>query len=181
LPSAAIATGSALEPDEDDSWHPGRPQSDQSGKQVSPLDDGLTMQWQQAAPLTVGREVSLRFEIVDGSGRSVTLEPYLGMLGHAILRRDDGTVFIHLHPAGSISVASQQVFQLRSGENPFGPITPERMEKLCRAPGGERPQQPTLSFPYEFPKPGRYRVWVQAKVDGRVRTGVFDAEVLPAK
>jgi hypothetical protein len=54
------------------------------------------------------------------------------------------------------------------------------MEQLCQVPTGDLPQQP-LSFPYEFPKSGRYRIWVQVKIDGRVRTGVFDAEVLDAR
>ena len=34
-----------------------------------------------------------------------------------------------------------------------------------------------LTFPYEFPKPGRYRIWVQAKPDRRVLTGTFDVDV----
>jgi hypothetical protein len=34
-----------------------------------------------------------------------------------------------------------------------------------------------LSFPYEFPKAGRYRLWVQVKIAGKVQTAVFDAEV----
>ena len=34
-----------------------------------------------------------------------------------------------------------------------------------------------VSFPYEFPKPGRYRIWVQIKSSNQVMTGVFDANV----
>ncbi len=57
-----------------------------------------------------------------------------------------------------------------------GTITPEMMEKLCQPPSADLPQQP-LAFPYEFPKPGRYRLWGQVKISGVVRTGVFDTEV----
>jgi hypothetical protein len=34
-----------------------------------------------------------------------------------------------------------------------------------------------VSFPYAFPKPGPYRLWVQVKTKGLVRTGVFDLYV----
>jgi hypothetical protein len=37
-----------------------------------------------------------------------------------------------------------------------------------------------ISFPYEFPKSGRYRIWVQVKSNSQVMTGVFDAEVMAA-
>ena len=116
---------------------------------------------------------------VEKNGVLCTLEPYMGMLGHAAIQREDGTVFTHLHPAGSVSIAAQQVFQIRSGERPPKRITPEMMEKLCQPQASGQPQQP-LVFPYEFPKPGRYRLWVQAKIDGRVCTGVFATEVLVA-
>jgi hypothetical protein len=39
------------------------------------------------------------------------------------------------------------------------------------------PLDGTFAIPYEFPKPGRYRIWVQVKPKGRVLTGTFDAVV----
>jgi len=34
-----------------------------------------------------------------------------------------------------------------------------------------------VSFPYGFPKPGLYRIFIQVKRKGKIETGVFDAKV----
>jgi hypothetical protein len=39
------------------------------------------------------------------------------------------------------------------------------------------PIAPEVEFPYGFPTPGRYRIFVQMKHDNTVETGVFDAIV----
>ena len=39
--------------------------------------------------------------------------------------------------------------------------------------------RPPSTFPYGFPSPGRYRIFIQMKHDSTVETGVFDAEVQP--
>jgi len=169
--TANLATPS----DADDSWFVGLPDR-KEGNHACVLGDGFTMHWDKPTTLAAATEVSLRYRVLDANGAPAEIEPYMSMLSHAIVRRDDGTVFTHLHPAGSISVASQQIFQLRTGDQPPRRITPEMMEQLCQPPGPELRRLP-IAFPYEFPKPGKYRIWVQVKTGGKVRTGVFDVAV----
>ena len=161
-----------LPADPEDSWSSGGVASNS----VASLGEGLTMKLAVDEPLRAGRGVTLRVQVRDASGAAAKLEPYISMLAHAAIRRDDGSVFTHLHPAGSISMASQQVFQIRSDEKGTRRVTPELLEQLCAPPGPDALLQP-VAFPYEFPKPGRYRMWVQVKSGGAVRTGVFDLEL----
>jgi hypothetical protein len=161
--------------DPDDSWFTGPAAK---GNEVQ-LGDGRVMRWDRLPVLQSGREVTLRFQVMERDGRLARLEPYVSMLGHVAIRRDDGAVFTHLHPAGSVSMAAQQVFQIRAaaGTSPKR-ITPAMMEQYCQLTNGETLQQP-LAFPYEFPQPGRYFIWVQVKVAGTVLTGAYEATVQP--
>jgi hypothetical protein len=156
--------------DPDDSWRasapPGRPAA------VSGLEDGGSMVWRRE-PLVAGRVADLRFEVWGADGRPAPLEPYMGMMSHAVIvrdnRKDDGQVFVHLHPMGTVSMAAQQAFAKKEMEEEGKAVPAMAMPGMT---DGD-----TVSFPYEFPQPGRYRLWVQVKTGGKVRTGVFDAEV----
>jgi hypothetical protein len=87
------------------------------------------------------------------------IEPYMGMGGHAEFMKNDGSVFAHIHPSGSVAMASMAV------------ASREAMMAMHAPPG------PVVSFPFGLPSPGRYRVFVQIKHGGKIDTGAFDFEV----
>ncbi|GGM99762.1 hypothetical protein GCM10010967_37160 [Dyadobacter beijingensis] len=64
-------------------------------------------------PLEAGKPYQLNFEIFNPDNSPCFPEPYLGMLGHAVVMRSDGSVYIHLHPSGSYSMAAEQSFESR--------------------------------------------------------------------
>lgn len=174
------ATNLFLTHDGDDSWHVGRPEPAAGAKtaslattrapapeQTCRLANGCTMVWERNGPLIENREATLRFKVRAADQRAVLLETYMGMVGHAAVRRTDGAVFAHLHPMGTISMASQQYFEKRDQQG--APPDTKETHPVTRAEG--------VSFPYEFPRAGAYRIWVQVKSEGKVYTGVFDAEV----
>jgi hypothetical protein len=153
-----------------------------TGADTASLADGSTMTWRRGeGPIVVNQDARLVFAISTPRGAPATLEPYMGMAGHLVLTRDDGAVFIHLHPAGTISLAAQETFELRQpGDTVAGALAKRLTERdrhhnephhTVASPAG------ALSFPYAFPQPGQYRLWVQVKREGRILTGVFDTTV----
>ncbi len=161
--------------DPDDAWWTG-PGAREGGRRDT-LADRSVLTWERGeGPIVAGRDAPLRFAVRGPDGRAVALEPYLGMAGHAMLTRDDGTVFAHLHPAGTISIASQETFLLRQpGDTVRGALGRRLVELEKEAMPME--SDGLVSLPYAFPQPGRYRIWVQVKRNGRILTGAFEAEV----
>ena len=145
------------------------------------LGDGTTIRWDRTGDLVAGNPVPLRFEVRNSDGSPAALEPYMGMAGHAVVERSDGSVFVHLHPMGTISMASQMAFTMRNeGDSIRGRLGRRVSEAEMSAMSHATVQSNTVSFPYAFPKEGAYRVWVQVKRDGKVLTGVFDTNVVRA-
>ena len=132
---------------------------------VAQLSGGDRMIWVRGTDaLKAGQVCWFRFQVQDTEHKSVQdLEPYMGMAGHAEFVRSDLSVFAHIHPAGSVPMASLMIVDQDLGI----PMDHSEMHAL--------PAE--LAFPYGFPKPGDYRLFVQVKRHGQVETGVFDAHV----
>jgi hypothetical protein len=140
--------------------------------------DGSRMIWerdaQQVQPLQAGVPLILHFRVTDPSGRPAPdLEPYMGMPAHAAIVRSDSSVFAHVHPTGSVPMAS---FELAQASLPISssPATPTPMNMPRMAADKIAPD---ISIPYGFPKPGPYRVFIQVKRAGQIETAFFDAVV----
>ena len=169
LPGSIPVTTAPAAPD--DSWHLGAPTT----TATATLEDGSTMIWLRGdAPLVAGAAAPLRFAVAPPAADAPPLEPYLGMAGHAAVERADGGVFVHLHPQGTISMAAQDHFRAKQGARADG------MAMAMPAPTADAAAADTVAFPYAFPEPGRYDVWVQVRRAGRVLTGAFAADVAPA-
>ena len=195
-----LATNLFLPPDADDSWQmdnavPGSPRqwnnySNDPAQRVVDAGGGYKMIWENPGPLIENNDASLRFRLLAPDNQSALLEPYLGMLGHAVVRRQDGAVFAHIHPVGTFSMAAQKFFvNGMAGKRPTLTGQSGLLPGEQQSPAGQLHGNHTnsvgaagdVSFPYAFPKSGPYRIWVQTKSEGRILTGVFDADVAAVK
>ncbi|CAI7973457.1 conserved hypothetical protein [Frankia sp. Hr75.2] len=104
---------------------------------------------------------------VTRAGRPVTdLEPYLGSLGHLVVIRQGDLAYLHVHPGesgGSTGGAVATPGGLDGG-----------MSDPTASPGSG---DPALSFMTEFPSAGAYRLFLDFKHAGQVRTAEFTMTV----
>lgn len=174
---AAAPQASMPNDDGDDSWFVGEVNSNATSIQLA---NGGSMTWNRGPQkLVSGVPARLQFTITNRDGTAAVLEPYMGMPAHAVVARDDGSVFVHLHPSGTISMASQMAFAMRQpGDSVRGRLG-RRITEAGEMPmaGHGSTTSNIVSFPYAFPKPGQYRVWVQVRQAGEVFTGAFHASV----
>jgi hypothetical protein len=163
-----------LTPGDDSSWS-GAPLSASPGDStISQLSGGGRIVWQCAsAPLKANVPLEFKFSVQEEHGNPAQdMQPYMGMAGHAEFVRSDFSVFAHLHPAGSVSMAALELAQTGlPASSPMQAPMPMPM------PAATVPISPEVRFPYGFPQPGDYRIFLQIKHSGRIDTGVFDARV----
>ncbi len=130
------------------------------------LPDSYRMVWDRPATLIANEPMVFRFHLLNAQGKPASdVVPYLGMAGHAAFVKTDWTTFAHTHPEGS---APMQAMMLANGDAAMNGMTTN---------AASAPVSSTVEFPYGFPSPGRYRIFVQMKHGNIVETGTFDAEV----
>ena len=169
-PSTESPGGTAApECDPDDSFSRRARRSEARPNPTASLADGLGMVWQREA-LVTGQPVLLNFQVELAMAVPQALEPYMGMLGtrgHPARRR----IGLRSHPSlpafldGGPASAREQV---------PGPDERTHGSQPARPVG-----LPALS-PFPSSSPGRpVSLWVQVKVENRILTAAFDADVAP--
>ncbi|MGE0439692.1 MAG: hypothetical protein AB7L66_00440 [Gemmatimonadales bacterium] len=143
------------------------------------LPDGAVVTWEgRPESPRAGEPARLDFSVHEPGGELAHLEPYLGMAGHAVVQRDDGQVYIHLHPNGTISTVAQAALGARLRTDTLPGMVAKRLADSAGAAHVMHPSfEGRLSFPYAFPEPGAYRIWIQFKRGSQIFTAAFRTAV----
>lgn len=101
-----------------------------------------------------GRESTVTFAVSRDGTPFDGLEPYLGAKGHLVALREGDLAYLHVHPV-------------------------ESGEAHAHADGsrGTEGHGDEIAFAATFPTPGRYRLFLDFKAGGQVRTAAFTIEV----
>jgi hypothetical protein len=142
------------------------------------LSDGYSMVWNNDGSLPAKTPQIFSFSLLDANGKPPSdMSLYMGMLGHAAFVKTDGTVFAHVHPSGTVSMAALMMAAAQNHAPQQNPDSMLSMPGMAMANGqpiaGRMPN--SVGFPFGFPTAGAYRVFVQMKHGSTVETATFDA------
>jgi len=127
---------------------------------VAALPNGGRLRLEADRPPVAGEPCLLRLLVEDRHGDAATdLEPSLGRRAEGIVASADLGTFGRLSTRGTVAPAAWAI--ANSGA-----------EESAEATSSE------LSFPYEFPRPGRYRLFIQIRRAGQNEIAMLDLRVL---
>ena len=177
--ATAVDSGGLASLSGDDAWSEGEPIRVTSNANVIFHERKLIMYWKGVYPIYVNAPDMIGVGLSENGVRPPEIQPYLGMLGHAVVIRDDGKVFVHLHPTGTSAMATETAFELRDrGDTTAkGRLQLEKARMTGMADSAVRTAE--IRFPYAFPDTGHYHVWVQVRFEGKVHTTGFAMKVGP--
>ncbi|HYE97020.1 MAG TPA: hypothetical protein VD962_12500 [Rubricoccaceae bacterium] len=128
---------------------------------------GLVAHLAAPVPLMAGQDVTLAFHLSDARGDVRDIEQFLGAGGHVVVIPEGAGDFLHVHPV------------VGEGHAGHGPTAPGHAAHAPPAHGEEQPHTygPLLRFATAFPRPGRYKLWLQVQRAGRVHALPFVLDV----
>tara|TARA_Y100001970_G_C14221341_1_gene852881 strand:+ start:1220 stop:2701 length:1482 start_codon:yes stop_codon:yes gene_type:complete len=122
-------------------------------------------------------DINLSFQTQTIDGNPSRIEPYIQMGGHGAILKNDHSIFIHIHPIGTISMASQELYNKNyeiesSGICYFGDTVDSITSYF-------EDQNSFVTFPpINLDKLGEYTMWIQAKSGGEIITQQFDFKII---
>jgi hypothetical protein len=147
-----------------------------SDSAIDVLDDGTRVVWHRdGTAIRANAPMILRFEVQDQNGKPAPdVEPYMGMAAHAEIVSSDLQVFAHIHPSGSVPMASLMMASTNSDATSKSMPGMNMSDMNMNATAAISPE---LSMPYGFPKSGHYRIFLQFKRANKIETAHFDTAV----
>lgn len=111
--------------------------------------------------LQAGKSSTVTVRVSKAGKPVTTIENYLGALGHMVIISEDKEEFLHAHPEDHGHTDGEKNAQAHN---------------TATAPA-ELSKGPNVSFMTLFPKAGKYKIWAQFNIDGKVRTAEFVVSV----
>ena len=102
------------------------------------------------------------------------------MGGHGAILKDDHSVFIHIHPIGTISMASQELYNQNNEIENSGVCYFGNADDSLKSYFKNKNSFVTFP-PISLDKSGEYIMWVQAKSEGEIITQKFDFIIIDGK
>lgn len=113
----------------------------------------------EPSALMAGKSTTMTVRVSKGGKPVTNIDNYLGALGHMVIISEDKAEFLHAHPE-------------EHGHTDAEKKDPNHSHTTATAPSVDA-KGPNVSFMTLFPKAGKYKVWAQFNIDGKVRTAEF--------
>jgi len=127
----------------------------------SDFDGGYDVEL-RAVGAKAGADSELSFAVTRAGQPVEDLEDYLGAKGHLVALREGDLAYLHVHP-----IADKRDAQAEDEDHVHG-----------KDSGGDtRTHANEISFAATFPSAGRFRLFLQFKTEGEIRTVAYTTEV----
>jgi len=117
----------------------------------------------EPASLQSGKSSTLTIKITKGGKPVTVIGKYLGALGHMVIISEDTKQFLHAHPEDHAHSDAEL-------KNPAAHSHTTQPAMISNS-------GPNVSFMTLFNKPGKYKVWAQFNIEGKIRTVEFVVSV----